>query len=344
MQILPQTPSSPNSSYAIKLDAPALKCEAGVPDRFRKAFDATINSSVLTTNPATSPWFASGSEIIIRDAQTNNQTSGDGPTGFLSHAFFVRTPSKNVSCELYNGTYDLAFNFSSGVQESELKELKFLAPHVFSHTGYDLTNGYNKAAQSMMEVLRSLLTGFIEGDGQIFVEDTNVLATSLAGCPELINQELFQFEPKFFYGGQVEPWMCRTGALETELQDLFANFTVSMLSNPRLAPISPAFVTAVTTRSLVNHYTYDVTVLWITYGVALAVSALLTLLGLVLLARTGKSYEQDMGTTLLATRNPELVGLTEEEMESVRLRFEELDAEDGTRYRAFVPVKEGNGV
>lgn len=238
MQILPQDPPSPNCSYAIQFDGPALKCQAGIPSNFEKAFLATFNISGTgafeTPTGEKSPYLGAGSSIIIVDNQTTTFPN-DRNTKFLSHVFFMRTMSKNVSCELYDASYDVAFNFSSGVQSTFVRNLTYLQPNIFSHANYNLSDGQNKAAQAMMEVTRSLLTGYIEGDGSIFIQDTNILATSLAGCPELKNAEVLNFAPGFFFDGQIDPWMCRNGSLELAIEDLFTNFTMSLLSAPQLA-------------------------------------------------------------------------------------------------------------
>lgn len=196
------------------------------------AFDMTINTTMGTST--SSPYLGSGSNIIIKTNKTIPDPS-DATTKFLSYAFFIRTPSKNVTCELYDASYDVHFNFTNGVQNTFLQNLTYLAPNCFSDANYNLSLPQNKAAQAMMEVMRSILTGYIEGDGTIFRKDTNVLATGLAGCPEFLQSTVFNYPPGFFYGGQVVPSMCRNGSLELAMEDLFSNFTLSLFSSPQLA-------------------------------------------------------------------------------------------------------------
>ncbi|KFY90143.1 hypothetical protein V500_05281 [Pseudogymnoascus sp. VKM F-4518 (FW-2643)] len=346
MQILPQVPPSPNCSYAIQFDGPALKCQAGIPTNFEKAFLATFNTSGTgafeTPTGDESPYLGAGSSIIITDNQTE-QFPNDRNTEFLSHVFFMRTDPKNVSCELYDASYDVAFNFSSGVQSTFVRNLTYLQPNIFSHANYNLSDGQNKAAQAMMEVTRSLLTGFIEGSGSIFIEDTNILATSLAGCPELKNSEKLNFAPGFFFGGQIDPWMCRNGSLELAMEDLFTNSTLSLFSAPQLAPATENFKAEVTTLTIEQHYSYDFQTLWITYAVFLAASLVVTLLGLWGLHVNGVASDTAFSTILLTTRNPDLdaiakgyntgaVGLTGE-VEDVKLRFGVVEGEG--RHVAF---------
>lgn len=121
------------------------------------------------------------------------------------------------------------------------------------------------------------------------------------------------------------------GSLATAIEDLFANYTISLMSDPYLlpnytSPRAPQRFHAVTLEADHNVYEYDSATLWIAYGVAIGVATLITVVGLVVMWLNGVAYDGRFSTVLRVSREASLevkdgggaVGLGEDEVDDGR--------------------------
>ncbi|GAB7365597.1 hypothetical protein MBLNU230_g6666t1 [Neophaeotheca triangularis] len=101
------------------------------------------------------------------------------------------------------------------------------------------------------------------------------------------------------------------GALQSTIEELMQNVTVSLLSSPSLrhrnmsAPWAPP-PTNVTFGEYHNVYEYSAGKLWLGYGVAIAVATLAVIWGFSITWSSGAFYSNNFSTIFLAARNAEI--------------------------------------
>lgn len=128
----------------------------------------------------------------------------------------------------------------------------------------------------------------------------------------------------------VEPGMCRNGSLLRAIEDLANNVTVSMLSASALTSLESTPRTLLTSNTI-RVYKYDPLYLFLSYGVGLLISLIVTITGMYSIYANKGTHLTSFSTIIAATRNPELDLLTfrsstsdlklESEVRKKKLRF-----------------------
>ncbi|KAF2729849.1 hypothetical protein EJ04DRAFT_58628 [Polyplosphaeria fusca] len=89
--------------------------------------------------------------------------------------------------------------------------------------------------------------------------------------------------------------------LASTIEEMFRNYTVSLLSSPLLQHPSSsetAMKANITTMAPYNIYKYSAKRLWIAYGIAIALTAIAVLHGLILMFSSGASYSDSVSTIM----------------------------------------------
>ncbi|OQN98196.1 hypothetical protein B0A48_15472 [Cryoendolithus antarcticus] len=96
-------------------------------------------------------------------------------------------------------------------------------------------------------------------------------------------------------------------SLQDALEELFQNFTISLLSEPYLhSPYTPEPSALVTFSTFHNVYTYSYRTLWIAYGLAIVFATLSVLGGAIALLLNGASYSTTFSTIVRVGRTVQL--------------------------------------
>nr|OQO30787.1 hypothetical protein B0A51_01448 [Rachicladosporium sp. CCFEE 5018] len=96
-------------------------------------------------------------------------------------------------------------------------------------------------------------------------------------------------------------------SLQDALEELFQNFTISLLSEPYLhSPYAPEPSALVTFSTFHNVYTYSYRTLWIAYGLAIVFATLSVLGGAIALLLNGASYSTTFSTIVRVGRTVQL--------------------------------------
>lgn len=189
----------------------------------------------------------------------------------IPQQMFVQTIDNSLVCTLGNGTRDVHFNFTNGVQNIWYGELKNFEPLYVPQGGY-IPPGWDFEAYTYMAVFVSL-TNMLSGNVTTTLEtagpatismaesSSRILLTGLSACEEFTNNSFTDHPPYTNLtaglhapiGSYQEPftnnlftkpeWMCRNRTLARAIEDLATNITISMLSQSQLTYVSPLLPT-----------------------------------------------------------------------------------------------------
>lgn len=206
---LPATRS--NYSYDLSFSSPRVRC-GDVPPEDQERFDDLflVNSTAAST------------ELYY------NATSFEASSvNFNNYDLWVRTASRNFTCQTWNATYDMTFDFRSGAQQLRVNDIQFLErlplrKTITSFNDSELTlQGIGAWFDSVSELLVGELT--VGGSQDYLTATTNVLQLGLAACPELAElAESRSIDTSTSY--------CPGGTLERAIEDLYQNATFSLFA------------------------------------------------------------------------------------------------------------------
>lgn len=302
---LPVEAPFPDSSYIREFHGPSLKCDAiGGRNDSSQYYD--IWDTIMSTRIGRSP-------IYIGYAQSN-----------LSNVILLNAGGneyQNFSCQLWNNSFVVHYEFSESLQTTTILEQRLLAPANWSINAGALVGGISYQAYSA--TLFNLLSGTIQQGsiGNIYMsaipsDDTlqfddstahrgggspGVLMTALAACPE-INDGPWYASVR---GDSLPSWMCRNGSLGLAVEDLARNFTLSLSTMPQFWPDTSASA-QVTSTSPKNFFTYNPENLLISYLLAIVATMLILLLAARAYHLNGVSPKTSFSTIMLTTRNTDL--------------------------------------
>ncbi|OAP61920.1 hypothetical protein AYL99_04123 [Fonsecaea erecta] len=332
--ILSISPPVANSTYAVKMYAPALTCQ--VPARN----DSLAIEGAYTNYADTSGGFGinymawvpygdgaengcqNGSIAIPSDLTTNKLPSTtdscyDGysaklnifiPFNTASDATFSES-SVLLNCSLMNASYTVNFDFRDRAQRVNVQSRELLNG-VAGLSSYeelfdDSPSMFNKLLSYMsvnlqMDAFGRIMVGTINTDhyGTITPAYTLVLSTGLRSQLSGVTNNVPSTSNATF---------------ARSVENLFENMTMSLLSsndfivdfsNETEAAGTP--LTAVTIYYPQNIYTYEAAQLWLAYGIAILANVLCLLTGMFAMRRNGLSYSNDFTTIMRTTRNPNL--------------------------------------
>lgn len=288
---------APNSSYTLRFAAPALQCQ-NVSNDLRAEFTANISAIQgcdITARIQSSPnacgistlylaWAPNGTNAVAysgvnsTDIDAPWQANTIGQVGNGPASLFIASqstmdnsqPWSYVNCSLYNSTYEMAVNFTNGLQTVNVSIVDHINPVQYFFNLDDLnptlpngTDPFNDQPavvystleqfgyQAIMDMTGRLLTGQISGilrSGagafNLSTQSTSVMLTSLSSTPEL--SPIFSIAEICSDGSQkcsgigVDPnenntlnITTNTGGLPltSAVEQLFQNITLSLYSN-----------------------------------------------------------------------------------------------------------------
>ena len=246
--IQPMLGPYPNSSYEQQFYGPALKCR---PANQSETDIITDLWPLVATNP--------GNDCLCFGAQpgrTLNRsiiafTSGFNLEGRLSNQFYFSTGNRmassgfetgflskspqNFTCDLYNASYGVHFEFSNGQQSTRLVEFSFVDVVPYD----DYTHCYEDpkvTAQSQVSYHAIMvgLVGQLAGYASNTVTTTNIVQSGLAAANNfyLINiSNLNSEDPKSLMSDDLPSTSQNLAAL---IEEYFRNLTLSLLSKEQL--------------------------------------------------------------------------------------------------------------
>ncbi|KAJ9222271.1 hypothetical protein DTO169C6_5400 [Paecilomyces variotii] len=227
-----------------------------------------------------------------------------------------------LQCSLYNTSYNTNFTYVNGEQTVNislggvLNSIPYLGGLLYSWTGPTIATSPNMfssletfAYQSVMESFNRLLVGSISysflgtADSLSGVyqtaPNTSVLSTALSETPELS-----------FLNGDGSTSVPNTESLSDAIEHMFQNITVSLMSLSQLQPdYSSPYAPSDTNVTIIenrNTYAYSRAILWITYGIAIFLTLLSVLLGMLANRANHGSYSSTFSTIMRTTRNATL--------------------------------------
>lgn len=301
---LPVGAPFPNSSYIREFHGPSLRCDAiGAMSDHSLYYDVwdTVMNTVIDRS------------LYMGYAQSN-----------LSNVILLNAGGidyQNFSCQLWNSSFVVHYEFSESLQTTTTLEQRLLAPANWSI--YHSPTLGEISYQAYSATLFNLLSGRIEqgltslglemnaivSDSPEFDDSTarrgggspGVLMTGLAACPEINNGSWYALVNQ----DSLPSWMCRNGSLGPAVEDLARNFTLSLSTMPQFWPVTNASV-QVNSTSPRNFFTYNPENLLMSYILAIAATMLVSLLAVRAYDINGVSSKTSFSTIMLTTRNSDL--------------------------------------
>lgn len=164
--ILPMTPKYKNSSYSLTFDAPRLRCG--------DVANQTLFDELGIAGP--------GDPV-----KTRYNATVDLP-GDSNHTILVGTTNRNFSCQMWNTTYTVNFNFTNGIQKSNITKIRHLhSLRALSSApiGTRAIIGYTGWYKALISILESYAYVY-NGAYPESTVSTKALQTALAECPEIM--------------------------------------------------------------------------------------------------------------------------------------------------------------
>ncbi|KAL9106358.1 MAG: hypothetical protein Q9227_008627 [Pyrenula ochraceoflavens] len=231
-------------------------------------------------------------------------------------------------CQLYNATYSVSFDFSGAQQRSNITTENFRPLQSISSyfPGHQLPTDstsvtvdpapatkriYNYA--SMMMLFYQIVGGLVSskrGDLALpAIMDTQLMMSNeLTAFSNSIYDALLSNDTSAFSNTQPKQWSkiigqrngtfagkAPSGPLATQLEELFQNLTVAMMSSPA---ISRDRIVNGRISHLQNKYIYTSQYLWLSYGIGLTIASLAVILGYYIAFENKASYTNRFSTYL----------------------------------------------
>lgn len=296
---------APNSSYTLEYIAPALQCT-----KANNTISELISSKSSYHFVSWVPWSGIIADDFYRIANMG-MSNTTRPTYLdqrsKDHArIFAGGKKIAVECGLFNASYKVGFEFSTGVPYMQVHERTLLQgiwndPIEPARRKPYPTQLFNYLA--IMEAFGEMMTGTI------------MSSVTAAATPyySKFPMTVVALANDLQYPGQEAQGISALGrgrnfTLAEGLEELFHNITFSLFASPQfLSPRDKSPLTEVTITSPQNLYRYQPRNLWLSYGIALFFATFGVLLGIVALLKNGAAFANDFSTVVRVTRNPELL-------------------------------------
>lgn len=290
----------PNSSYELEFFGPSLKCY-------------NLSDAAERQN---------GGEDVASLQEMFDKTM-DVPSGFvgpliwlgnitldMDDTVFINiggTKGQNLTCNLWNTTYHVLFNFTATEQSTTITHLnKTAAVHVTpgdvptAYTDSQVAySGYSAAIRSILAVQIGISAMGTNNNPEAFL-----LKTSLASCPEL----MATLGDASDYIDTSQAYMCRNASIARAIEDLSHNFTLSLMSSELLAGNTTVGVSVFTPT---NKYVYNWRNLVAAYGAGVVVALVGVCVGAFSYYANGYSASMSFSSILVTTRNADLDRMVE---------------------------------
>ncbi|KAH8816636.1 hypothetical protein F5884DRAFT_663758 [Xylogone sp. PMI_703] len=195
-----------------------------------------------------------------------------------------------------------------------------------NHGAYNLTEVQTLAYQSVLDALGQILVGSISNShdsaGAILNANTSVMSTVLSDTAELqhiatypqpnafgistLQQDIAE-NPLDYNGLSVANVAVSNTSLQQELEDLFQNIVISLMSSSllqpnRSSPYAPPS-TLVFLPQYRNIFIYSPWKLWLAYGISILFSTTGVIIGLFAMLSNGASYNNNFSTILRTSKH-----------------------------------------
>ncbi|EON69439.1 hypothetical protein W97_08699 [Coniosporium apollinis CBS 100218] len=351
VEILAITPLFPDYSYSLNFFGPSFRCQdvnaPGEQALFESIRPSNYNQTiqnVLNNNgtPFMDTWDFAMDLLYV----------GIIPFPSAYNSILLLTPDVNISCTLWNTSYDVIFDLSQGAQTIHESKVIPQEPYRYDDIDDDFTYGMvgSMGFEAVAGSMASILKGHIEvadsmwphfgagGSNADFTNNTGVwdpiYHTGLIFCPELgehivqINIDDPSSMPQTLTA-TMPRWMCRAGSLARAVEELSRNITYSLFTVPDVVEERPIHANI---RSARNEYSYRSRYLLLSYGIGILFTISGIAIGGFAYHSNGYSASTSFSTILLTTRkNPNLDELSEgqclgkqplaEEIGRIKLRF-----------------------
>jgi len=210
--ILPMVPLYPNYTYTLTFQGPRFRCG--------DVKNQTLVSEALIIKP---PKAGFGATPFNATTPSPSLPLSSIPPESRYDLWFY-TPTRNFSCETWNVTYTANFSFANGEQNIAVTDVRFdnrfgPGPEVDTNMCFYDWCGY----RGWYRAITSLLTGYVYMGGATgdVTMSTNILQTTLVGCPEM--------NPTVDLTG-ITAVDCPAQSLEAAVELLSENATLSFFS------------------------------------------------------------------------------------------------------------------
>ncbi|KIJ26754.1 hypothetical protein M422DRAFT_272157 [Sphaerobolus stellatus SS14] len=329
----PLTPISPcgdNCTYSIQFNAPSFSCT-----------DSLQNSSALPiARPDSAPNAYTGQSFDSTPQQTGIYSGWDFQLETVDYQNSPVGNVKNLTCVAYDSTYQVDYTFRGAGVPSAVPRVLSLGNQSLAQLGvtdpitplaFDGTSPQTLEFNTTTNYFATLsaLYSYISGDVTVHVTADSAgfsPVTLAAGIRQLLSTST----------GATLTWVNDPAAV---MESMLQNITLSLLVGT--STLSPAGTTTVpcTMFSSAQHWSYDAERLWLAYGLALLLSFLGNLLGIIAIWRNAFGASGGFADFLAATRNSNLsediVDPVEWKMGTLRLQYGRLRGSGG-KY-AFAP-------
>ena len=369
-------PPFPNASYDLSFWGPSYKCTPA------SEIFATANTPTWNTSDS---FFGSShktfqeafyAELPAANLSRFGNPNTNKPIKYQAAApkymnnillLYAEGGPTEIVCQLYNTSYSLSMTFANGNQTITQHAITPLVPAAFpsvagtysllpsafplDHFGGILPPNASATFYSTHLLFSQLLVADISlgASGTLLFRSSNRTTTFLTitdsaipYCPDVAKP----FASALYFLG---PSACRNGSLARAIEDLSRNFTMSTLAYPFWDDGTATTRVDMTRVFPENRFAYQAKTLWITYGVALAATAVCLVLGGMALRENGVTSSTAFSTVLLTTRNGDLDVLARgrelgskplsDDIAGVRMRFGYLMGEEesghGHRHMGF---------
>ncbi|KAH8883165.1 hypothetical protein GQ53DRAFT_732685 [Thozetella sp. PMI_491] len=365
--IKPQPALFPNSSYDLQFWGPSYACQ-------------NLSDTIATQNERTwtSPNYTSLQDVWDHEIG-NLLFGGRAATSISPYVYAAKAPeylnnmimifaagvnsqwggrpqgSTNLTCQMYNTSYDITVNFDNGFQTIRENSVKRFARMDWNRTvGFNALTSPAKGADASVVsfwvthmLFKNLLGGNITigADGTLLssanTDTLDVLQSGVSDCPEmwnntLVTQSSVQWNTRQFG--------CPAGSMAHAIEQLSRNFTYSLLTFPYwVDTYNTSSVVTISTPQ--NVFVYNKWTLWSAYLTGLAVTLVCIAFGTLALFDNGVASSATFSSILFTTRNADLdtlgvgqcLGSTPlaSEVGGVRLRFGAFETRHGYKHAAF---------
>lgn len=254
-----------NSSYTLQFFGPTLQCNDANSSQ-QASFDSymaayanqtgTLDYSQFESYPSPNPSTTIISALVFSafsSAFPNLDQPFDGINPIPNFALqipqiWVQTANRSIVCVMVNASFDVGFEFSSGVQNVYQRRIEAINEISSLSTCDGVAcmeeSSYFGNFLTWCDLLDGNVTmALYDGTWTISEATSNVLLTGLAMCEEIAHNCWNSIFPpnSTFYTPNItdnnfpgEPWECRNRTIDRGIEDLINNITISMLGSPNL--------------------------------------------------------------------------------------------------------------
>ncbi|KAL4786620.1 hypothetical protein BJX76DRAFT_95580 [Aspergillus varians] len=297
---------APNSSYSLAFFGPLIQCSNSSANVSQQVYDFAVKVSApyltfLGFTPSSDNISYAMYQRYYRDAGFQGFDDGDENAEIVDKLVMTVWPYHDdrwvIECGIYNASYEVNFNFTNGIQSTEITDLE-VHDRVLNHEQHVMPAPPNEdqlfAYTAMMRVLRDLLEGRCNSNPSTCVF-TQVYSTALVNSKQI--WELVNYSSNASYGDSLP-------SILDVASELGRNITLSLFGNPYFLNQSAGPMVNVTIHPNRTEYVYSQRNLLIAYGVSVFVSLLCVIAGLLTMWDNGMAFTESLTTIVRATRNP----------------------------------------